>query len=357
MKKIISLALALILMLALVPMTAAVGAADDFEIKNGVLVKYKGPGGDVVIPNSVNSIGREAFLNCTDLINIIIPDSVIHIGISAFSHCENLKSVIIPDSVTAINDKVFYKCTSLTSVTIPNSVTSIGENAFWYCESLISVTLPDSVTFIGREAFTGCKSLKSATIPDSVTSIGQYAFINCPSLTIYGVSGSEAEKYANEYYINFKLIDAPDMPATPVGASGATNSGNTLGSVLHTDIKAYINGNAIPSYNINGNTAVVVEDLEYYGFKLDWNASARTISVISYDANKTVKPLAVSESTGATGSVAFPYVYTDIKAYINGIEVRSYNINGKTCIIIDDLKAYGRIDWDNSKREIRLTVV
>ena len=93
----------------------------DFQIENGVLVKYTGKGGDVVIP----------------------------------------------DSVTSIRDSAFDWCGSLTSVVIPDSVTSIGDSAFGVCSSLTSITIPDSVTSIGKEAFSGCANLKEFTCPSS----------------------------------------------------------------------------------------------------------------------------------------------------------------------------------------------
>ena len=95
------------------------------------------------------------------------------------SDSPSLQSITIPESVTSIGDEAFSGCSSLQSVTIPDSVTSIGISAFEGCESLQSVTIPDSVTSIGVHAFWSCKSLQSVTIPDSVTSIGDSAFWGC----------------------------------------------------------------------------------------------------------------------------------------------------------------------------------
>ena len=69
-----------------------------------------------------------------------IPNSVTSIGSEAFRDCIGLTSVAIPDSVTSIGNYAFKGCSGLTSVTIPNSVTSIGDEAFFYCDNLTSVT-------------------------------------------------------------------------------------------------------------------------------------------------------------------------------------------------------------------------
>lgn len=74
----------------------------EFDIENGVLIKYKGDGGNVVIPEGVTEIGYCAFFNSIELKSVTIPNSVIVIGTYAFLNCSQLTSVTIPNSVKAI---------------------------------------------------------------------------------------------------------------------------------------------------------------------------------------------------------------------------------------------------------------
>ncbi len=149
----------------------------------------------ITIPDSVTSIGDEAFYGCSSLTSITIPDSVTSIGDAAFSGCSSLKSITIIDGVTSIGSSAFKGCSNLTSITIPDGVTSIGDETFYGCSSLISITIPDSVTSIGVRAFRGC-NITSITIPDSVTSIGYEAFYGCSSLTSITIPDSVTKIYS-----------------------------------------------------------------------------------------------------------------------------------------------------------------
>ncbi|MGD0350484.1 MAG: leucine-rich repeat protein [Verrucomicrobiota bacterium] len=146
---------------------------------------------NIPIPTSVTSIGAGAFGWCISLTSVTIPNSVTGVGDSAFSHCSSLTNILIPNSVTSIGDYAFWWCTSLASVTIPNSVTNIGGQAFAYCTSLTNVPIPNSVTSIGAGAFVDDYSLTNVTIPASVTTIGDQAFVYCTSLTSITVNASD----------------------------------------------------------------------------------------------------------------------------------------------------------------------
>ena len=137
---------------------------------------------NVILGNSVVSIGEEVFDDCTSLTSVYIPEGVTAIGNSAFYGCTSLTSIYIPESVTTI-EGAFYGCTSLTSVYIPEGVTTIGEYTFGECTSLTLVYIPERATSIGNSTFYGCTSLTSIDIPEGVTTLEDGVFKNCTSLT------------------------------------------------------------------------------------------------------------------------------------------------------------------------------
>lgn len=173
------------LMLCLSVCASTAFAADDFTIQNGVLTKYTGSGGNVIIPNGVNKIGDEVFSHCTNLTSITIPSSVTEIGFEAFYACTKLTNVTISNGVSIIGHSAFARCTSLAGITIPDSVTEIEQYAFWACSSLTSVVGGTSLISVGYKAFADCESLTNITIPTGAT-ISSGAFSNTPIEEVSG---------------------------------------------------------------------------------------------------------------------------------------------------------------------------
>ena len=152
------------------------------------------------IPNSVITIGHDAFRYCENLINIEIPDSVITIGPSAFHYCHSLKNVELSENLEEINSYTFYECNVLEEIKIGNKVKNIYDEAFGNCTSLAKVELGNSVTDIYGNAFHNCTSLTKITIPNSVTRIAYGAFENCTSLAEIAIANTSA--YIDSYAFN-----------------------------------------------------------------------------------------------------------------------------------------------------------
>lgn len=124
----------------------------------------------------------------------------------------NVTDVVIPDTVTSIGAEAFCWCRNLTSITIPDTVTSIGKWAFHGCKRLTSITIPDAVTSIGDEAFDGCESLKNFSISLQKQLLGKDIFgYNIPvGLKNQAVHLSSAMKDgALKQYILTKKLEKP----------------------------------------------------------------------------------------------------------------------------------------------------
>ena len=167
----------------------------------------------VTLEQGVKKIGSYCFNGCTALEDITIPDTVESIGGYAFYDCDTLSKVVIPNSVTSLGSYIFANCEKLSDVKLGTGLTAIPQYAFYECPALKSISIPYRVTTIGTKAFANCTGFTEITIPQSVTSISSDAFSYPKNMTIYGVSSSKAETFANDKGINFvaKSISATNV--------------------------------------------------------------------------------------------------------------------------------------------------
>ena len=138
---------------------------------------------EIVIPDTVEEIGKLALYNKDTLLRVTIPDTVKNIETGSFQDCEKLREVYMPSSLTNIGLSAFTHCSSLQIADIPGSVESIGDFAFAWCSNIVNMTIGRGLKFIGDSAFYNCVSLEGDTrhglvIPDTVKRIGDTAFYN-----------------------------------------------------------------------------------------------------------------------------------------------------------------------------------
>ena len=133
---------------------------------------------NIVLPNTVKTIGDYAFFGCTSLRTIKM-DGVSYVGLSAFAQCSHLSI----DTVSFIcQDGAFRECVNLKEVKITNDLYVLPNNVFEGCKELKKITLPDSLSKIENRAFAGCEKLEMIRIPSPVKEIEPYAFYECTNL-------------------------------------------------------------------------------------------------------------------------------------------------------------------------------
>lgn len=230
--------------------TSAASSAD-FQVDNGILVKYVGTASTVSIPSEIKKIGAEAFAgntnitsvsigknvkeieygafrDCTSLTTVALPDSLETIGNGAFSNNISLKRIAFKGNVKNLGSGVFAGCNSLSTLSVdknnpyfavdgsalyssdksvlycyfggsnaekyemPSAVTKIMDYAFWGNEKLKEISLSSSLREISGYAFSNCKALGTINIPYSVRSIDTKAFENCIALAEAAIPSSVA---------------------------------------------------------------------------------------------------------------------------------------------------------------------
>ena len=249
-------------------------------------------------------IHSSAYENCTWLEEVVLPDSVTSIGDRAFSGCSSLASVVIPGSVTSIGWAAFSGCSSLASVAIPGSVTSIGNSTFSGCSSLASVVIPDSVTSIGLYAFSGCSSLESVVIPDSVTSIGDRAFYGCNGLRRVNIGDLNAWlaidfggeyanplNYAHDLYLNGVLVKEVTVPAEQLLVKAYAFAGSSIRRVVMEEGIRAIRASAFQ--NCSSLASVVIPD------------SVTSIGERAFSGCSSLESVVIPDSVTSIGDWAF----------------------------------------------------
>ena len=150
----------------------------------------------VFIPARVRSIGDSAFNRCNALTTVTFAENsqLKSIGGSAFYGTEHayprFKEIKIPDSVETIGTNAFYDCQNLERIALPSALQTLSNGTFYNCTALSEVTFPASLKTIESSAFSGCRNLSEVKLPASLTTIESSVFHRCSDLKTVSYDGS-----------------------------------------------------------------------------------------------------------------------------------------------------------------------
>ncbi len=298
----------------------------------------------VVLPESISSLGRCVFKNCTNLSSITINGNIgdcsdrssgyysdsyssfyntgtnvssfkVTFGpsvtrIPAFIFATNsnksedkyvhITSLIISDNVTEIGRNAFYNCYDLTGISWSKGLRILGQYSFANNTALKSLSLPPKVTTIEDSVFEGCTNLNTVVLPKATSSLGRCVFKNCTnlsSITINGnigdcsdrSSGYYSDSYSSFYNTgtnvsSFKVTFGPSVTRIPAFIF-ATNSDKSEDKYVH-----------ITSLIISDNVTEIGQNAFYNCYDLtgiSWSKGLRILGRYSFANNTTLKSLSL----------------------------------------------------------------
>ena len=243
---------------------------NDYTTKDDVFPKYAfvdstTPLVKVILPNSVKSVGEDAFYKCECLSFVTFGDGLQSIESSAFSGCSRLPSVAFGDGLQSIDSYAFEKCSNLRSVTFGNGLRNIGFRAFYYCSKLYSVIFGDELQCIEEGAFYGCSNLASMELGKSVKTIGPAAFYNT-NLTVVKIPSS-VTSIGDYAFSSSTLKDVYAYTIESTSIKQSTFSTDTYKGTLYVPKTSYYNYYYNTQWSQFQNIKEI--DVEYDNFHVD----------------------------------------------------------------------------------------
>ncbi|MDE7164225.1 MAG: leucine-rich repeat protein [Clostridiales bacterium] len=297
----------------------------------------------VVIPDTIKSIGRNAFADCSELTSvtlpsglkriadgafagtsitsITLPDSVESIGAGAFEESK-LNSITLPSATTAIGDSAFAK-TPLTEVNYKSgkgAVKTIGNSAFESCDKLTYAEFPLAET-IGNNAFRGCKGLQTVNFA-AVKSVGIDAFNGCEALTAVNIAN--VETIADGAFKGAKGVSSVNMPKIQkIGAEAFSGTSVTTielpaGFIAAAD-KAFYGAEKLEKITVD-----------------EKNTTYKSLDGVLYSVNDKGMYSLISYPAGKTDKI-------DYAVYDKTIKLNAYAFNGNKTLKSVTLPAYLKV--------------
>ncbi len=257
--------------------------------------------GSVVIPSDfavgqniyfVQGVQEGAFAN-SQVTSVVLPNSVEVIGDNAFANCKSLVNVTLPKELKYYGDGLFNGCAAMTSPVWPDGYNTV--KPYQYAGTGIStLALPENITSIGEGAFSDCASLATLNFETKIDELGEKAFFGTPIKNIQILQTVPPTAYANTFdadtYSSATLTVPAGYAATYGSAEGWSNF-KTINEI---------------SLEVNEGDKFIVGGIRYQITSLD----ANTVKVTHYGEKTASYDIVKDNEVGYTGDIVIPSVVT-----------------------------------------------
>ena len=270
------------------------------RVENGVLTEILKGYNEIILPNSVKSIPKDAFRN-SQIAKVVLNEGLKSIGDMAFFN-STVQEIVFPSTLEQLKEDIFYYCYNLkkadlskTKITklpastfvyagieevlLPVTLKEIGSQAFLKTSQLKTIEIPENVSTIGQEAFRE-SGITTVKLPNGVTNIASRAFYYCPELTEVITYGTMSNDDPNAMIHAYCLEGCPKLTRFEIPQSIRILGQGLLGgnrkvtqltipaNVTQINFSAF-NNTGIKEVKVEGTTPPQVLERVWYGFPDD----------------------------------------------------------------------------------------